>query len=86
MSGETVTVVVAVALPFVFVAVRVKSVVEVGEMITDPDEVATLPMLLSIVALAAKFVLHASVDDWPAVIDVGEAAKERILGGTPLIV
>src|SRR5680860_892762 len=75
----TATVVVAVTLPAVLVAVSVYAVVVVGFTAVVPVK-ATLPMALSMVTLVASVTLQLKVELSPAVIVVGLAEKELIMG------
>src|SRR5689334_8122393 len=76
----TVTVAVAVFVPPAPLAVRVYVVVAAGITIAEPLS-ACAPTPLSIETLVAFVVVQVSVDDSPAVIDVGLALNEIVGGG-----
>jgi hypothetical protein len=56
----------------------------VGETTVEPVEVETLPIPLSIEAEVAGLdevaITHESVEDWPDVIEDGEAVKDEMVG------
>lgn len=61
--------------------------VAVGATVPDP-EVGCAPRPLSILTLVAFVVVHVSVEDCPAVIDVGDAVKVAVgaVGGAAVTV
>ena len=69
---------VALTLPLALLAVKVYVVVTVGETGSVPFN-GTLPML-DMVTVVAPTVDQDRVADWPAVIDVGFATKEAMVG------
>ena len=79
-AGTTVTVAVFVIVPPGPVAVSVYVVVLVGLTDTFPD-VGLLPTPLSIETEVAFVVVHVSVDDCPAPIDVGAALNVAVGAG-----
>ena len=83
----TVTVAVAVALPPAPVAVKVYVVVDPGLTFVLPLAHETFPTPLSIEQVVALVIpLHDSVDDCPAVIVVGLAVNDPIVGAAALTV
>jgi hypothetical protein len=78
---STVTVAWAVELPFIFVAVKVYVIVDVGTTTTDPVEVADwLPNPRLIETDEAFVVLQERVDEDPGVTKAGDAANKPIAG------
>lgn len=81
----TVTVAVFVVVPPGPVAVSVYVVVEAGLTLVFP-ETGLLPTPLSMETVVAFVVDHVSVDDWPAMIDVGDAEKVAVGAGVEFTV
>ena len=80
----TVTVAVFVVVPPGPFAVSVYVVVDVGLTPTDPLS-AWLPTPLSIETVVAFVVVQVSVDDWPLMIDVGDAEKVAVGAAAPTV-
>jgi hypothetical protein len=72
--------VVAVVVPFAFVAVRVKIVVDVGFTANDPMRVLVLKPPGVIATDEALVIFHESVDVPAEATSVGDAEKEEIPG------